>query len=195
MNWDPRSGLRMRIRTWTTLFQEISFVFWNTSWSKAGVHYGRYSPGRASNIYLGPEERGYIHTLQNFSCRLDSDVRMTTVEVSSPELVRAYGLVSSTVAAAYLHHFEDHDTVISGMKLTLNIPSAIRSTGELVGEWIEPATGKLLARVRVHPGRQKLEVPPFTVDLALLVTPKRNRLQLQRAGAYRAPHAPQIEKP
>ncbi len=53
----------------------------------------------------------------------------------------------------------------------------------------------MLARVRVRPGSQKLEVPPFTVDLALLVTAERDRLQLQWTGADRAPHAPEIEKP
>ena len=103
--------------------------------------------------------------------------------------------LSDTVAAAYLHHFKDHDTVVSGMKLTLDLPSAVRSTGELVGEWIEPATGKLLARVRVPSGHRKLDVPPFTVDLALAVTAERERLQLQRAGTDRAPHASEIEKP
>ncbi len=195
MNWDPRSGLRMRIRTWTTLFQEISFVFWNTSWSKAGVHYGRYSPGRVSNIYLGPEERGYIRTLQNFSSRLDSGVRMTSVEVSSPELVRAYGLVSSSVAAAYLHHFKDHTTAVSDQWITIDLPGVAHSTTKLLGEWIEPSTGNVLARAQLTPGRQKLDVPPFTVDLALLVTPERDRLQLKRAGTDRAPHAPEVEKP
>ena len=159
------------------------------------MFHGRYRPDRAANIYLGPEERGYIRTLQNLSSRLDAGVRMTSVEVSSPELVRAYGLVSSTVSALYLHHFEDHDTVVTGMKLTLDLPSAARSTVDLVGEWIEPASGKLIARVRVPPGHRKLDVPPFTVDLALAVTAERERLQLQRAGTDRAPHASEIEKP
>jgi hypothetical protein len=83
MNWDPLSGLRMRIRTWTALFEEISFIFWNTSWSKTGMFHGRYTAGGAANIYLGPEERGYIRVLQNFSSHLDADVRITPTEVSS----------------------------------------------------------------------------------------------------------------
>jgi hypothetical protein len=82
MNWDPLSGQRMRLRTWTALFQEISVIFWNTSWSKAGMHGGRYSPGKVANIYLGLEERGYIRVLQDFASRLDAGVRMTPVEVS-----------------------------------------------------------------------------------------------------------------
>jgi hypothetical protein len=170
MNWDPRSGLRMRIRTWTALFQEISFIFWNTSWSKAGMFNGHYTPGSFANIYLGPEERGFIRVLQDFSARLNAGVRMVPVEVSSPEHFRAYGLLSSTVTAAYLHHFKEHTTKVHGAKITLELPGKSGGSGMLVGEWIEPSTGNVVLRVRVPPGQQTLDVPPFTVDLALLVT-------------------------
>jgi len=170
MNWDPASGLRMRIRTWTALFNEISLIFWNTSWSKAGMHHGRYSPGRTANIYLGPEERGYIRGLQDFSSRLDPGVRIAPVEVSSPDAVRAYGLRSDLVAAVYLHHFTSHTSAVRDLRITLDLPRPAASTRELVGEWIEPSTGKILVRTRVSTGRQTLAVPPFTVDLALLIS-------------------------
>jgi uncharacterized protein DUF5060 len=170
MNWDPLSGQRMRIRTWTALFQEISFVFWNTSWSKAGMHGGRYSPGEVANIYLGPEERGYIRVLQDFASRLDAGVRMMPVEVSLPNSIRGYGLLSSRVAAAYVHHFENHTTSTPDATITLELPGTAPSTHTLIGAWIDPASGAVIAHVQVPPGRQTLAVPPFTVDLALVVS-------------------------
>ena len=170
MNWDPLSGQRVRIRAWTALFQEISLVFWNTSWSKAGMHGGRYSAGRVANIYLGPEERSYVRVLNDFSGRLDAGVRMVSVESSSPDSVRVYGLGSNVTAGVYLHHFNGHTSAVHRTKITIDFPHSEKPTKKLFGEWIEPSTGRVLTRVRVLPGRQALDVPPFTVDLALLIT-------------------------
>jgi hypothetical protein len=177
MNWDPLSGRRMRIRAWTALFQEISLVFWNTSWSKAGMFQGRYNPGPdAANIYLGPEERSYVRVLHDFSGRLDAGVRMVSVESSSPDSVRVYGLRSDVVVGIYLYHFSNHTSVVHGTKITIDFTRPDEPTNELVGEWIEPSTGRVLTRARVLPGRQTLDVPPFTIDLALLVTLRRSQI-------------------
>jgi Domain of unknown function (DUF5060) len=170
MNWDPLSGQRMRIRTWTALFQEISFVFWNTSWSKAGMHDGRYNAGHAANIYLGPEERGYIRVLRDFSSRLDANVRISKAEVSAPAQARAYDLRSDKLPAVYLHHFRNHKAPLEDVTLTLDVPGPGNRASGLIAEWIVPATGQVLSRFSVAPGRQTLLVPPFIVDLALLVT-------------------------
>jgi hypothetical protein len=167
MNWDSRSALRMRIRTWTALFEEISLVFWNTSWSKQGMHLGHYTPGGASNIYLGPEERGYIHVLSEFSSHLDAGVRMTPVEVSAPELVRGYGLVSDRVTAVYLHHAASHSSFVKHAEITVKLPS---EAAELRAEWIDPATGRAVAEHKVRGPSATLKAPPFEVDLALLIS-------------------------
>ncbi len=171
MNWDPLSATRMRIRTWTALFNEISFIFWNTSWSKAGMNHGRSAPAAVANIYLGPEERRYIRSLSDFTSRLDASVRMAPVTVSAPNSVRAYGLLSTHVAAAYLHHAEAHSTAVRGLTITLDVPVLADSTAGMVGEWIEPSTGASLASVSVRTSRPTLEVPPFSIDLAFVVTP------------------------
>ncbi len=168
MNWDPRSGLRMRVRAWTALFQEITLIFWNTSWAKNGMFEGIYRPGGAANIYLGPEERGYIHVLHDFSSRLEAGMQIVSIQVSAPDRVRAYGLASSRLAAAYLHHFESHTTEMNDLKITLDLPPASGQTGE----WVDPANGNVLAREPLSPGRQTIAVPSFVVDLALLVTQK-----------------------
>lgn len=174
MNWDPLSAQRMRVRGWTALFQEITLVFWNTSWSKAGMHEGKPQPGKAANIFLGPEERGYIRSLQDFSFRLDADVRMVPVKVSSPEVVRAYGLKSKSVAAVYMHHFENHAEAVHNLRMTPDLPNSPESKTGFLGEWIDPSTGKPLQRLNIPASQHELEVPPFVVDIALLITINHN---------------------
>jgi hypothetical protein len=175
MNWDPLSGQRMRIRAWTALFQEISFVFWNTSWSKAGMHSGRYKAGQVANIYLGPEERSYVRVLNEFSAGLDAGVRMVSVKSSSPDSVRAYGLFSNVSAGVYLHRFNNHTSAVNRTKITVELPRSDKPTKELLGEWIEPSTGRVLTRVRLLVGKQILDVPPFSVDLALLISSRHSQ--------------------
>jgi hypothetical protein len=167
MNWDPGSALRMRIRAWTALFQEIGLIFWNTSWSKAGVFGGHYSPSFDANIYLGPEERRYIRVLNDFAARLDTEVRIVPVSVYGGS-VRAYALLSPKLAAVYLHHYGDHTTIATGVQIKLSVPKS-RS---LVAQWIDPASGEVLARTPVHLGDATLLAPPLRVDVALLVTPQ-----------------------
>jgi hypothetical protein len=173
MNWDPLSAVRMRIRAWTALFQEISLVFWNTSWSKAGMHGGRYTPGGISNIYLGPEERRYIRVLQNFAARLDAGVRMVPVQVNSPTSVRAYGLSSKTMTAIYLQHATSHASLAE--KVTVSFDCFSSSQTQFIGDWIDPASGQVLSQVSISLGRCTLLVPAFRVDIAFLMTPKSSR--------------------
>lgn len=63
------------------------------------------------------------------------------------------------------------------MHMPLDLPQVTDSTAELSGAWIEPASGNVLARLRLPPGRQTLEVWPFTVDVALLITAEPDRLR------------------
>jgi Domain of unknown function (DUF5060) len=166
MNWDPKSALRMRIRLWTALFQEIAFVFWNTSWSKFGMNGGVYTPANASNIYLGPEERNYIRVLSDFSSHLDSAVRQIPIGVSVPERVRAYGLGSNSVIALFLHHYADHGSIECSTEVSFTAPAGIRR-GKAC--WIDPATGRQIGIANIRPGNQTLRVPSFQIDIALLL--------------------------
>jgi hypothetical protein len=95
--WDPGSARRMRVRLWSAFFNEISFIFWETSYAKDGHH---------MNIWLGPEERQYTKALQDFSYCLDPGVKVVPLHLAGPQAkeVRAYGLRSEKRAAVYLHH-------------------------------------------------------------------------------------------
>jgi hypothetical protein len=163
MNWDPKSAERMRVRLWTALFQEIALVLWNTSWSKYGIFQGRYRPGAAANIYLGPQERGYTRILSQFSSRLGDGLEMVPVETSAPDRVRAYALASGRQAAVYLHRFADRTAAVSDLRIRLPGPSA-----KLSGEWLDPATGRTIAAVTLDGTGEPIPVPPFRADLALL---------------------------
>lgn len=154
--WDPGSALRMRIRNWAALFNEVSFVFWNTSYARDG-HY--------MNIWLGPKEREYVRAMQDYAYRLGQEMRMAPVTVSDPQSVRAHGLASSERAGVYLHHFKDHKTKVQRLAVTLDVPKAAR------GYWYSPENAAILGTFNAAPGDQTLPVPDFTVDVALLITP------------------------
>jgi hypothetical protein len=154
--WDEGSALRMRIRNWTAFFNEIAFVFWNTSYARDG-HY--------MNIWLGPKEREYVRAMQDFAYRLDSDIRMVGLKVSHPEAVRAYGLASKERAGVYLHHFSDHINPVRGVTITLEVPKTAK------GYWYSPENAAILKTINVSSGKNTLDVPEFTVDIALLITP------------------------
>jgi hypothetical protein len=150
-------------------------VFWNTSESKAAMFGGHYTPGTGANIYLGPEERGYIRVLQDFTSHLDPDVHMAPVSLSSPTLVRGYALVSKNSASFYLQHAASHTMPVENAELSFDFSPLGRQP--LIGKWIDPATGTVLSRVKVLPGLVELQVPPFKVDLALSVRPEQPDVQ------------------
>jgi hypothetical protein len=154
--WDDRSALRMRIRNWTAFFNEIAFIFWNTSYARDG-HF--------MNIWLGPKEREYVRAMQDFAYRLDKNVRVVPVKVSPPEDVRAYGLASKRRAGVYLHHFNDHAKPVRNVSITLDVPEAAKAY------WYSPENAGILKIIDVSTGTNILKVPQFTVDLALLITP------------------------
>jgi len=154
--WDPTSALRMRIRNWTGLFNEVSFVFWNTSYAKDG-HY--------MNLWIGPRERQYVRSMQDFAYSLGGGVRMVPVKTSDPATVRAWALANDRRAGVYLHHFKDHTTPVHGLTVTLDVPKAGRAY------WYATETAHIPAQCEAPAGRQTFMAPDFTVDIALLITP------------------------
>jgi hypothetical protein len=156
-NWDPTSALRMRLRAWTAFFGEGTLIFWNTSNTK------NYRAG-SGNIYLGPEERGYLRVLQKFTRGFDARARIAPVLLSPSGAIRGYALSGPRQYAAYLHAFRDHQSATNGATLTINISRPGTAT------WISPATGKVLGRtVLGRPGAWTLHVPSFVTDVALKV--------------------------
>jgi len=154
--WDPHSALRMRLRNWTGMFCEISFVYWNNSYARDGHPW---------NMWFGPQERSYVRAMQDFAYRLDANVKMAAVAVSDPKAVRAYALASDARAAVYLHHFADHAKTVEKLDVTLRVPRRAKAY------WYDPATAAIVKRFDAAAGKQTFRAPAFKVDLALLVTP------------------------
>jgi hypothetical protein len=164
MNWDPGSADRMRVRLWTALFQEIGVILWHTGWSKYGMFEGRYRPGQAANIYLGPQERSYTRILTAFESRLRAGLRIAPAQVSRPGEVRVYALTGSGQTAAYLVH---HANPAAAVSVDVTLPA---DAGMGKAEWINPRTGQVVATTELRPGQQTVRTPPFGADLALLVS-------------------------
>ncbi|MDE3091130.1 MAG: hypothetical protein KGJ80_17280, partial [Chloroflexota bacterium] len=156
-NWDARSSLRMRLRSWTAFFDEGVLIFWNASCCKGATN------GYASNIYLGPEERDYLKVLQDFTRGIDPRVALEDVQVSNPDLARAYALRSPTTYVAYVHNYKDHTNSTSGLRVTVNLLAGGTAT------WTSPTTGQVLGTQIVPAGTQTLTVPAFVTDIALKI--------------------------
>jgi uncharacterized protein (TIGR03437 family) len=153
-NWDAGSALRMRIRSWTAFFSEGSLIFWNTSGFKDFIS------GEAANIYLGPEERGYISVLQDFASRVGADVQPVSL-MPARAIIRGYGLMSSNMLLGYFHHPEHQ--LSAGSTLSVEIPR------DGTAYWIDPASGSTVRVDHLSNGRHILEMPPVQVDLALRI--------------------------
>lgn len=174
--WDPGSSRRMRIRCWSAFFSENAFIFWETSYTKDG-HY--------MNIWLGPQERQYVRALQDFAYCLDAGMKAAEPKLSGEQAgeVRAYALRSENRAALYLHHHAcrecqrarqarrpvehnwSHDRgEVKALRVTLDVPKAAKAY------WYNPTDASILSASALPAGSQTLAVPPFTIDLALLIT-------------------------
>jgi len=175
--WDPGSARRMRARSWTAFFNEMAFIFWETSYAKDGHN---------MNLWIGPEERQYVHALQDFAHRLDTGVKVVKAPLGGAQAgeVRSYGLRSGTRAAVYLHHSRcaecakaphvagqhvhhswDHDRgEVKGLQVRMDVPKAAK------GYWYRPTDAAILGTFNAPPGEGTFVAPPFTDDLALLIT-------------------------
>jgi len=169
-NWDPTSAIRMRVRLWTAFFWEGTLIFWNTSSSK------NYR-NECANLYMGPEERGYIKVLRDFTNGISTQVTMVTtaslnwdkgnIPNSQPDKVRAYGLISPTEYYAYVHAYATNyssPVATSGVYITISPQSAGVAT------WYSPADGSILGTQDVLVGTQSILVPDFVIDAALKIT-------------------------
>lgn len=155
-NWDPTSAVRMRLRAWVAFFAEATLVFWNTSATKDYA-------SSTGNIYLGPEERGYIRVLASYMRGFDPRASVVSASVSGSVGLRVYALRGPKEYGLYLVDGASHSTQVTGARVIVSPAQAGRAV------WVDPATGRVLAASRIPAGRQALAVPPFTTDVALKI--------------------------
>ncbi len=77
--------------------------------------------------------------------------------------VRGYALAGAKELAAYIVHWANLNTVLTGATLKIDVPA-----DRMQGQWIDPASGAILQSFTA-PGRgpQTLASPPFQRDIAL----------------------------
>ena len=156
-NWDPLSAQRMRVRSWTVFFAEGIFIFWNTSAVKDYQHL------ISANIYLGPQERGYIKALQKFTSIADSSIRQFPLSTTNPGEVRSYGLRSEKLILGYFFNYSSHTSA-----LRASFDYRMRRGGTI--EWINPSDNVILQSSRLKEGKQTIVSPDFNVDIAMRIT-------------------------
>jgi len=156
-NWDPSSAIRMRLRAWTAFFAEATLVFWNTSAIKDHT-------ADSANIYLGPQERSYIHILAQYMRGFDPAAQVVTAPATGTDGLRSYALRGPHEYGLYLVDGTSHTTPVSGAHVTVSPAHA----GHAI--WTNPNTGQTLATQNVSAGTQTLTVPTFTTDVALKIS-------------------------
>ncbi len=152
-SWQSTSRRRARLRLWTAFFEGITVVNWQNAWGTDGN----------GGLYIGTRGRNETQVLRRFMDEVTrTDTVSTPVSVSSPGILRAYGLVSpgGRLAAAYVHRHASHSGTAQGETIQLTLPAAG------TGYWVDPRDGQIVSTVPVSPGLQTLAVPPIQVDLA-----------------------------
>lgn len=161
-NYDATSAIRMRVRSWTAFFSEAILIFWNTSYKKDVVNEsGDDWIQINSNIYLGSQERSYVHTLQEFTRNIPLKTRKqmySRADLGS----RIYTLSSEKEDYAYIFHYANPNAIV-------RVPLKINVRAGTHAYWIDPATGKELRQDSCITDNCQLLSPSFTTDIALRI--------------------------
>lgn len=156
-NYDETSSLRMRIRAWTSFFDQGILIFWNQSdnrEAKAGVF-----PN--ANIYLGEIERKYLKVLQDFTSGFPLNSKKVQYSLQSYG-VRGYGIDSMSKMAGYFFHYTDPFSYTQFNLILKNNPG-----GKV--EWIDPEDGKIISSQVCPPAQCYLVSPKFKTDTTFIL--------------------------
>ncbi len=155
-NWSSNSFMQMRIRIWTSFFEEAGVIFWDTSNVK------NYFNKENANIYLGPDERSAVRTFQNFTKNMPGNIHELTVTPTNAA-VRAYAAETPTAYYGYAYHYASPDEQTA---TTLLLP--YRDWVNPIVTWIDPSTGKILAKEELS-NYGAVDSPAFSSDVAFSI--------------------------
>ncbi len=154
-NWDETSAERMRVRLWSSFFNQGIMIFWSSSTSKTENQPLSYY---FSNIYIGNTEKLYIKNLQKFTSNFPIDSKPTVYSLNNYD-VRGYGLSSQDVNAGYFFHYRNSQLSTS---FSLNIDN--KKTGKIV--WYDPESGKTIGESDCLSKSCSITSPSFLTDIA-----------------------------
>jgi hypothetical protein len=172
------SPLRYRIQIWTAFFCEGGVLFWNGGAKSACQTSMNGGSGGIANQYIGSEERAESKVLSDFCSNFDPATIPITPTLTPANQMRCYALSSNVDQGIYIVHKTNHNTILSGATVKTNVPC------DMLGQWIDPATGVLLNTFSVSAGQQTISIPPFQVDIVLrmLATPTQSVLQFNTSS-------------
>jgi hypothetical protein len=158
-SYDPR---RYRIIGWTGFFKQTSMMFWG--YGGGGIpSQTSFTPSGISNETIGWEEQLETKILTDFAGGLDPAANPVSVTLTPANQMQSYALASATDLGLYITHgLATLNALITNGTVTLTVP-----TNNMLGEWIDPATGTLLKTISANAGSQALAIPAFATDIAL----------------------------
>jgi len=154
-SWFENSSESLRILTWLSIFQNMGIIFWNQGQN------GIYKNQDNANIYLGPKEKNYLLSLNNF---LPKDMK---IPIKTERLVikdsgtQIYLLSNQDLILGYL--LKVNQESIQSFSLNLNL------TKNALVQWIDPKTNFIVSEQIVEKNQLNLEVPNFKIDLAVKI--------------------------
>lgn len=155
-NYSPDSGDRMRVRSWSALFQHAPIIFWNTSFSN------NYNPPNYmnGNIYIGENERQFVRVLRNLTNTIDLNYEELSPDPTNG--FRIYGLKDQNSMLFYIFSYQSpHSSILTGFSYF--IPTAGTA------KWIDPKDGKELGEFQVDSGVNYFYTPIFNTDIVLKI--------------------------
>ncbi len=113
----------------------------------------------------------FVRTVKNVENRLSAPLSLhpsnSAGSIDHPAAVRCYVMTGDSDLVVYLQHFTRHDTVITGVHVTLTIPAP--GSNVWSAAWLDPSTGDSLAGSAgvTSNGQITLLAPNFAVDALL----------------------------
>jgi len=151
-SWEVNSLDRMRIKIWTGLFNNTSFIFWNTTHKKDYYN----STMKNGNIYLGKDERQQIEVFNSFTYDIPLDSTRSKIFTSDP-YVRGYAIDAGKMILGYFVCEHSSQDVL--------IDNFVRKAGSI--EWINPQNGETIAKNTISASDRMLKLPACKIDLAM----------------------------
>ncbi len=151
-----------RIKYWTTFFNEIASVFWESSLNAAQWLGGI--------VFFSPEVRADTRAHMRFVADIPADVVPAGAQ-SLPHngaVVRSYALRGSSAYYLYLVHAVNdvnNPGTVGGLQVEVDLPA------DATVQWYDTITGQALGTESLNAGTHTLTAPDFSFDLALRTRP------------------------
>lgn len=154
----PQTRHGTRIKLWTSFFNEIGLIFWESSLSAAQWLGGV--------VFFSPEVRGDTRAHMAFVNKVHPDVKPVAMQSLSQggQVVRRYELRGADAVYLYLVHAVrnvNSPGAVRDLNLQVDLPAPARV------QWVDPLTGQVLESMDLAAGSQNLTVPDFEFDIAL----------------------------